>query len=249
MSAPEHQRAAQVLRGALTSGSARALPARQPSVPQLRSEPARPSVAPAAPFIQLSEAEWTARCEQLRHETEQELREQLAAEALVRARETVRQEQVAWLEKQQQQQAQQWRALAQTLAEQFGALREQLAEQVLELSQLAAGRWLGQQWADAQQLRPLVHALLQQAGQDKPLRVLLHPLDWQHWVQTPAQGEVNGLEVLADERVRRGGCLIESPRQTLDARLETQLALLDEVFAAARQARTLAAQAEESSRG
>ncbi len=51
----------------------------------------------------------------------------------------------------------------------------------------------------------------------------------------PKNGDAHAVELLADERVELGGCLIETGGGTLDGRLETQLKRLrDTLLGAAR---------------
>ncbi|WP_457447638.1 FliH/SctL family protein [Roseateles sp. P5_E4] len=126
-------------------------------------------------------------------------------------------------------QAEKWRGLATALASQAQALREQLETEVTEWTFVAVARLLGQQPPEA--VATAVRKVLAEARLDGPLTVFLHAQDLASLVAcgaTEANTWPDGVKFAADARVSIGGCLIQSDVQTLDARLEVQLALLRE---------------------
>ncbi len=72
-----------------------------------------------------------------------------------------------------------------------------------------------------------VQSALEQVAAASHARVRVHPLDAQVLQATirellPASDEAASVEIIPDGSIERGGCVIESDRGIVDARLETQ---------------------------
>ena len=83
----------------------------------------------------------------------------------------------------------------------------------------------------------VVTEVLKRTQRDEKLVLRLAPQDFylllQHRAESPAASHPS-LEVVPDERIVLGGCLVETSSGTLDARIETQLAELQRVLIKAR---------------
>lgn len=198
---------------------------------------------PAAPGIWISQAELAAMREQClaqgweqgmaegRQQAEQEARARAEHEARLHLEQEVR----ALQDKLAREQADKWRGLASALAAQMQGLRGHLEAELTEWTFIAIARLLGQRWP--RHVADAVRQVLAEARLDGPLTVLLHARDLAAVEMAGAAVSESwppGLQFLADERVQLGGCLVQSPVQTLDARLEVQLALLRDRLDAAR---------------
>lgn len=84
---------------------------------------------------------------------------------------------------------------------------------------------------DAKTVVDIVSAALQNARQQEKLTVRVNPADLQLIEKERAglapSGRIQFVDFVADPRVATGGCLIESEVGTIDARLETQLRVLE----------------------
>lgn len=135
-------------------------------------------------------------------------------------------------------QAEKWRGLATAMAGQAQMLRERMETEVTEWSFIAVARLLGQQAPE--DVAAVVRQVLDEAQLDGPLTVLLHAQDLaglQACRATDAENWPQGLVFAASDRVSLGGCLIRADHQSLDARLEVQLALLRVALDTARRER------------
>ena len=133
--------------------------------------------------------------------------------------------------------AREWSLRADRLQAQFNALGSRLQAEVTDWAFAAVVRLLGR--ADPADIGAAVRQVLVEAGLEGPLRIRMHPSDLQRWQAGADFGPTDrpeGLEAVADPRVQLGGFLLESPVQTLDARLEVQLGLLKQALDAARAA-------------
>lgn len=138
-------------------------------------------------------------------------------------------------DKHAKEQAEKWRGLATALASQTQGLRDQLQAEVTEWTFIAIVRLLGQR--SPEDVAAAVRQVLEAAQLGGPLTVLLHTRDLAAFESSRAastEAWPAHLRFAADERVKLGGCLVQSPVQTLDARLEVQLALLRDSLTAAR---------------
>lgn len=157
-----------------------------------------------------------------REQAQQQARVQLDAEIM------------AYKEKQAKDHTEKWRSLATALAHQAQGLCDQLQAEVTEWTFLAVCRLLGRQ--SQEQVSAMVQQVLAEAQLNEPLTILLHANDLAV-IDLEAGSWPSHVKLAADERVRLGGCLVQSAHQTLDARLEVQLTLLRELLDAARRER------------
>lgn len=212
----------------------------------LRSQPAAELAEPAPAGAWITEQELAA----LKRQWMEQARAQGREEGLLEARDTAKQEAEGQAqarlerelkgrdEKTAKEQAEKWRGLATALADQLQALRAQLEAEVSEWTFVAAARLIGQQARD--DVAALVQHVLAEAQLDAAVSILLHPQDLALVEAARATDEAGwpaGLAFMASDRVTVGGCLVQSPAQTLDARLEVQLAMLREALDAARHQR------------
>jgi flagellar assembly protein FliH len=196
-----------------------------------RAEPAL--VAPAASAAP-SEAVRAA-------EQDRVLRESIAAErqrVLERAREQGHQ---AGLE----QGRAEYEAQLQMLRQLVGSMRAALADAIagnedvmVEIAFEAIGKLLGEAMVRREGVQAAVREVMRGVHERERLVVRVSPRD--HALLAvdgfkPRNGDGQAVELLADERVELGGCLIETGGGTLDGRLETQLKRLrDTLVGAAR---------------
>lgn len=220
-------------RSVLKAGHAQELPA--DSI-VLRNRPAAAAV-PAEPGVWISQLDLEAleeRCLQRGRAEGEEQGRRLAQQA---AQERAREEAMARLERELDERheryakelAAKWHGLAADFALQLQALRQQLEAEVTEWTFVAVTRLLGQRAAD--DVVTVVRRVLSESRLDAPLTVFLHAQDLSSLVacgNVEADPWPDGIRFAADPRVGVGGCLVESDVQTLDARLEVQLALLRE---------------------
>ena len=157
--------------------------------------------------------------EQGRAQTRQDERRQAEREAQLTLERELKQRQ----DKHAREDAEKWRGLATALAMQAQALRDQLEAEVTEWTFIAIARLLGQRAPD--NVAAAVRQVLADAQLDGPLTILLHASDLAA-VQVGEESWPAQLNFAEDARVKLGGCLVQSAVQTLDARLEVQLALL-----------------------
>ena len=89
---------------------------------------------------------------------------------------------------------------------------------------------------DPAALADIVSAALRHARRDESLTVRVNPSDmaWveAHRARLDPAGRAHSLDVVADPRVGRGGCVIESESGTVDAQLDTQLRVLERALLA-----------------
>lgn len=169
--------------------------------------------AEAAALLEAARAE----AEQIRHRArEQGLAE--AAAALVRDRERFAAEQNA--------------AIVEINAERERFYRDAEPE-LLKLSFAVAEKIIGREVAERPELvLELIRRSLKRIKDKSALRIRVNPDDLQLVKEARAEllASVDGvekIEVSDDRRVARGGCIIESPNGTLDARVATQLRELE----------------------
>ena len=170
------------------------------------------------------EARRAAAEERGRADAEQQLQERLAA-----VQQDVQAQSAA-------QAAQLEQVLAALLASRSSLLAE-ADDLLVEVVHGALCRMLGESGAARALVAATVAEVLREVRDNGPVQVYLHPGDMD-LLQGLAGGGANGrLQLLADSRVTLGGCLVETARGTLDARLELQLQALREALLAARRAR------------
>ncbi|HYO63796.1 MAG TPA: type III secretion system stator protein SctL [Pyrinomonadaceae bacterium] len=108
---------------------------------------------------------------------------------------------------------------------------------VLRLAVKLAEKIIGREiQTDPATVADIVAAALRHARQHETLTVRVHPSDFPH-VQTfrarlDPSGRARFLDLVSDPGVAPGGCVIESESGTVDARLETQLRVLERALLA-----------------
>jgi flagellar assembly protein FliH len=227
--------ASQVLRGDLPAADAQRV--------VLRSQPAAAPAELAPPGRWITEPELAALKRQWTDQAHDQGREagrrdakdaaQQQADAATQAR--LDRELKVRDEKYAKEQADKWRGLATALAAQMQSLRAQLESDVADWTFLAAARLLGQRARE--DVVPAVKHVLADAKLDGPVTVLLHAQDLavvEAAHAADSAGWPAGLAFAASDRLALGGCLVQTSAQTLDARLEVQLALLREALEVAR---------------
>jgi flagellar assembly protein FliH len=218
----------------LTTGSSRLLRA--------ASAVAAPPQAPQPPGRWLTESELQARlaesfdrgvregCQQ----AEQRIRESARAEAEAAARQALQQALTDHQSEAGRALAARWHSVAASLADQMKALREAVESEVTEWTFIATTRLLGE--VSAEQLRSSVRRVLDDAGLREPAQVLVH-IDDHAVICTESTTWPPEVQFMPDPAVGLGGCLVRTPWQTLDARLEVQLEFLRQALDGARRAR------------
>ena len=115
---------------------------------------------------------------------------------------------------------------------------------IVEIAFEAVGKILGEALARRDGVQAAVREVIRGVREREHLVVRVSPRDHQLLTSAgllPRNGDGNRLELVADERVELGGCLIETSGGTLDGRLETQLQRLRDTLVSA--GRTLAPEA------
>ena len=124
-------------------------------------------------------------------------------------------------------------AAAGALLQAQGTLTPALQEDAVELAFTIVCRVLGEQAATRAGIHAMLQVQLAALRERRELTVRLHPAD----CALMAAAEMDGgaaLRYVPDTGIELGGCLIDSPAGTLDARLEYQLGQLRQALAAAR---------------
>lgn len=113
-------------------------------------------------------------------------------------------------------------------------------DDLVALSHEAVCRVLGEEAATPAALRSMVKHLLAQHGQRAQLAIHVHPDDLAALNEEGAPDDSTWRWV-PDNSVQLGGVILRSPEGSIDARLETQLAVLSETLLAVRRERKAAA--------
>lgn len=138
---------------------------------------------------------------------------------------------LARAEAEARQQVEALRRLAENVRVEWARLVREAEEEVVRLALAIAEKVIRHTLAvDPQALAALVRAALEQVALTGTVRLRVHPQDWdalsRHWPAVqPTVGE-GSYEIVADEQVRPGGCLIEAGPSRIDAQVETQLAAI-----------------------
>lgn len=172
-----------------------------------------------------------------RQQGEQQEREAAQRDAEHRAKQALDRALADHQARAQRLQGETWRSLAATLADQLQALKTQLEAEVTEWTFVAATRLLGQ--ASEEQVQSAVRQVLAQARLRGPVQVLVHADDLALLTHDAAEW-AEGVSFAADPAVALGGCLVRSPHETVDARVEVQLQFLRDALDAARRDRQAA---------
>ena len=119
------------------------------------------------------------------------------------------------------------RRLAQTLDE-LSALRDNMVRQtereLVQLSVAIARRILQREVSSTPSYRRMARVALDRLGDTGPATIRLHPDDYA--IVTSGQARHSGgrtVDIVADPRVARGGCLVESEFGSIDASVDAQV--------------------------
>lgn len=125
-------------------------------------------------------------------------------------------------------------ALAQALAQAKRALLEENQDMLVEIAFTATCRMLGRHAATRAGIESMVLTLIENERDLETLSVRLHPRDAGLLGAVGARLDPR-IRIEADAGVELGGCLVDSARGTLDARLERQLQYLRAALTAVRE--------------
>lgn len=130
------------------------------------------------------------------------------------------------------------KALAGTIDGALGALTDKAEDAMVDIVFTAVCRILGEQGATRAAIQDVVRAAIAATREREQLVVRLHPDDA---ALLKGDADDGGLRVSADPAVALGGCIVDGPGGSLDARFETQLEALGAALKGVR-ARRLAGQ-------
>jgi len=114
------------------------------------------------------------------------------------------------------------RALAGSLGEALGRAIGGAEDAMVEIAFAAVCKVLGEAAASEEGVRAMVQQAMREVRAKENMVLRVAPADYERLARL-SNGESGRLELVADERVALGGCLIETAGGTLDARLEVQL--------------------------
>lgn len=109
----------------------------------------------------------------------------------------------------------------------------QAEDMLVEIAYAAVCRMVGATAASRETLLDMVRAIARDEHAAKQLRIRMHPQDLAT-LQTEELPLDARISLQADSAVALGGCMVDSDKGTLDARLETQLSRLGEALLAVR---------------
>ncbi len=115
----------------------------------------------------------------------------------------------------------------------YGKILEGAETELLKLSLKIAERIVGKALdLDRSILLDIIHKAIQSLKYQKEIRIRIHPEDVAYLKDQKMQlyamlGESKEIEVVEDALVARGGCIIDTEIGTIDARLETQLKVME----------------------
>lgn len=127
-------------------------------------------------------------------------------------------------------------ALVQALSQARRALLDENQDMLVEIAFAATCRMLGRHAATRAGLESMVLGLIENERELDKLSVRLHPQDARQLAEAGAALDPR-VAIEADASVELGGCLVDSGRGTLDARLDRQLRHLREALTAVRNER------------
>lgn len=115
----------------------------------------------------------------------------------------------------------------------FNEAREHIADLALAVARKIIGREIT---LDPKTVTDIVATVIDQAQVEPPCRVHVHPKDYDllhpHWEAVAAlQRGGDTWELVSDQQVSRGGCVLEIQGGSLDAQLDTQLNQVARTFA------------------
>jgi flagellar assembly protein FliH len=133
-----------------------------------------------------------------------------------------------------------YRDRLQDLERLLAALGQAVERQVGGLEDLAVGvgfevacKVLGERLVTREGVRALAEQVLVRVRTEEPVVLRLSPRDFSLLLQQPGEAPVTAphrLELVPDERIELGGCMVETASGSLDARLETQIDALRHVL-------------------
>ncbi len=126
------------------------------------------------------------------------------------------------------------------IAEEARASRWQLLHsveaEVVELAIEVARKIIGDELAaNPRVVASIVATAVQKVARDQPVKVRLNPADVEvlgsYWAEAfgPADGDLSWV-VVADRRVKPGGCIIDTRAGSIDAQIDTQLGFVKRAF-------------------
>lgn len=126
------------------------------------------------------------------------------------------------------------------IAEEARASRWQLLHsveaEVVELAIEVARKIIGDELAaNPRVVASIVATAVQKVARDQPVKVRLNPADVEvlgpYWAEAfgPADGDLSWV-VVADRRVKPGGCVIDTRAGSIDAQIDTQLSFIKRAF-------------------
>ena len=127
-------------------------------------------------------------------------------------------------------------ALVQALSQARRALLDENQDMLVEIAFAATCRMLGRHAATRAGLESMVLGLIENERELDKLSVRLHPQDARQLAEAGAVLDPR-VAIEADASIELGGCLVDSGRGTLDARLDRQLRHLREALTAVRNER------------
>jgi flagellar assembly protein FliH len=131
-------------------------------------------------------------------------------------------------------QAEQLAEVARQVNAAHGAAIDSAEITMVEIAFAAVCRIVGDEGFGRERVRSIVRKAVAESRAREQVTVRLHPDDAALLVEGSEQPEM-GPHIVADPLVRLGGCIVDSPSGTLDARFETQLTLLATALKEARE--------------
>jgi flagellar assembly protein FliH len=143
-------------------------------------------------------------------------------------------------------------AVAQTLARIAGRAEGELAgaeDLIVGLVFEAVCKILAKETVNRDAIRAMVQQILDRASREEAVRVRLHPQDCELLGEAAGpeftrDGGRMRVELVPDEEIVLGGCIVEAGRGCLDARIETQLQGLRDTVMRVRNGKTQPGEAE-----
>ncbi|MES2538659.1 MAG: FliH/SctL family protein [Pseudomonadota bacterium] len=216
-----------VIRSARISGDAVTLALQSqpvPAQPEPRKQPADNALA----LLQAREKQMLER--------EQVMREELAAEC----RQVREAAQAEGLLQGEQQASAQYRQQLEALQNLIDSFRREFEGQIAGLEDVVVGivfeaacKVVGDVLQERAGVEAVVRAVMSRVRDQEKMLLHVSPQDYQ-LLTKEGDGNAFGHELLSDERVLLGGCLIETSGGTLDGRLETQMQKLRDTLLGAR---------------
>jgi flagellar biosynthesis/type III secretory pathway protein FliH len=235
-----------VIRGARISERAVILGVRRPAPPAAEAAAKLHAAEPVAGLHPVGPAPDPARLDAERRTMEEELRRELEArveDAAAEARGRGREEglelgKAEALREAREQRAAALRVLAEVAKRAEGQL-EGMHDLMVAIAFEAVCKVLGARALDREVVAAMVHEVVSRVKQDEAILVRLHPQDCALMRDLAADAEAQRefkVELVADDKIAFGGCIVEADGGVLDARIETQMERLRAALLKARRA-------------